>query len=70
MALEYKDEYFLSAKELPNYKKITGEKANEILTNLGYKYIHVDVNGNVHALSSRNQMINGYKVYVRKVPVL
>lgn len=70
MALEYKDEYFLSSRELPNYEQVLGEKANKILEDLGYKHVHVGTDGKIYALSNGNCMINGYKIYVRKIPKL
>lgn len=66
--MEYVEEVFLSPRYLSGYKQIVGDEANEILKNMGYEFVHVDINGDVHALSKNNQRIEGYKVYKRKVP--
>ena len=68
--MRYKEELFLSARILPGYEQVRGEEATKLLQEQGYRYIHVDEQGNVHALSNDNQYIDGYKVYKRKVPCI
>lgn len=66
--MEYTEEVFLSPRYLPNYKQIVGDEASEILKDMGYRFVHVDIDGNIHAMSKDNQRIEGYKVYKRRVP--
>lgn len=68
--MEYKTELFLSAKLLVGYEQVKGEEAERLLKKQGYEYIHVDNDGSVHALSKNNKIIEGYKVYKRKIPVV
>ena len=68
--MQYKEELFLSAKYLSDYEQVKGEEATELLKEQGYQYIHVDEQGNVHALAKDNQYVDGYKVYKRKVPCI
>ena len=55
--MEYKTELFLSAKLLVGYEQVKGEEAERLLKKQGYEYIHVDNDGNVHALSKNNKII-------------
>lgn len=67
--MKFTYDIFITPKTVLGFEQLVGEEANAYLKKKGYKYIHVDNEGNIHALNKENQYYNGWKVYKRKVPV-
>lgn len=67
--MKYTYEVFITPRVVVGFEQLFGQEATDFLKSKGYQYIHVDDEGNIHALNKENQYFNGWKVYRRKVPV-
>lgn len=67
--MKYTYEVFLSPRLVVGFEQLKGEEADKFLKEKGYHHIHVDDEGDIHALSFDNQCFECWKVYKRRVPV-
>jgi hypothetical protein len=67
--MKLKEEMFLSKLPMEGYVKATDKEAEAYLKERGFNFIHVDTEGNLHALSKENRYLDGCKVYKKKVIV-
>ena len=68
--MKYKTEIFLSNRILPDYKQVPVPEAEKWLEDKGYRFIHIDNDGIIHARSQHDEAIEGYRLYMRDIPDL
>lgn len=59
--------YILSRTPIPNLRQLTGQEAQDVCTNeLGLKFVHVDDDGRIQALTKELVMMEGCHLYEKK----
>lgn len=61
---------FLSNTLMTGCELLIGEEATEFLKGKGFTHIFVDDDGKIHALSSKNTVVEGMYVYKRQKSLL
>ncbi len=68
--MEFKHQYFISPIHLQNHRQLFGDEAILKLREMGLTFIHVDDSGAIQALNQDNQVIQGYYLYEKEIPVI
>lgn len=68
--MKFKYEYVLSKLRLYNHEQIFGDEALKILKDMGLSFVHVDDTGEIRALNQKNEVLQHYYLYRKKIPVI
>lgn len=69
--MNVKEEYTVSAIALAGpYTQVFDQEAKDWLQAHGYTFVYVDDEGIFHALSPSREVLDGFRLYKRKLPAV